>query len=60
MRYSLMHRGHASIGHIADFGGMGLQEPYELGIAGGLNYDNTRAGHFDLGFNLVMDVKKRM
>ena len=55
-----MHRGHASIGHIADFGGMGLQEPFELGIAGGLNYDNTRAGHFDLGFNLVMDVKKRM
>ena len=60
MRHALMHRGHASFGHIADFGGMGLQELYDLGIAGGLDDGNAGVGDFDLGFNLVMEVKKRI
>ena len=60
MRHALMHRGHASFGHIADFGGMGLQELYDLGIAGGLDDGDAGVGDFDLGFNLVMEVKKRI
>ena len=55
-----MHRGHASFGHIADFGGMGLQELCDLGIAGGLDDGHAGVGDFDLGFNLVMVVKKRI
>jgi hypothetical protein len=27
-----MHRSHTSFGHIADFGSMGLQELYNLGL----------------------------
>ena len=55
-----MHRGHASFGHIAHFGGMGLQQFYNLGIAGGLDDGHAGVGDFALGFNFFMDVKKRI
>ena len=60
LRHPLMHRGHASFGHIAYFGGMGLQQFYNLGIAGGLDDGHAGVGDFDLGFNILMDVKKRI
>ena len=55
-----MHRSHTSFGHIADFGSMGLQELCNPRVAGGLNNINARVGDFDLGFDLFVDVKKRI
>ena len=55
-----MHRSHTSFGHVADFGSTGLQELYNLRVAGGLNNINARVGDFDLGFDLFVDVKKRI
>ena len=60
LRHPFMHRSHTSFGHIADFGSMGLQELYNLRVAGGLNNINARVGDFDLGFDLFVDVKKRI
>ena len=51
-----MHRDHASFGHIADFGGMCLQQPWGLWIFGGLNYNHAGVGNFDL----FMDVNNRI
>ena len=55
-----MHSSHISFGHIADFGDMGLQELYNLRVAGGLNNINAGVGDLDLGFDLFMKLKKRL
>ena len=60
LRHPLMHRGHASFGHIAHFGSMGLQQFYNLGVAGGLDDGHAGFGDSNLGFNILMDVKKRI